>query len=90
MQLPQTVTLEQAQALIERIDAAVAAAAGGNLRIDAAALQQFDTSAVAVLLHAQRLAKAGKVSLSVCGAPPKLRELAALYGVGELLSLEPS
>ena len=88
MELPATATLEQAGVLLQQINAAVGAAAGGALRVDASALKDFDTSALALLLHARRAAGKGAVQLTVVGAPPKLRELAVLYGVDELLSLD--
>lgn len=88
MQLPATATLEQAAALLERLDSALAAtASGGRLVVDAAALQDFDTSVVALLLHGMRLASAQGVGFEVAAAPEKLRELARLYGVEELLAL---
>ena len=57
------------------------------LSLDAAALVDFDTSAVALLLHAKRGALARGVQLQLQGVPTKLRELARLYGVEELLPL---
>lgn len=87
MQLPARATIEGATTLIAQLDAALAAAAGGALRIDAAALKDFDTSAVALLLHVRRGARERQIQLIVDNAPPKLRELARLYGVEELLSL---
>lgn len=85
--LPAVAGLEQASALVRDVDAAVAAAGGGTVRLDATALTEFDTSAVALLLHAQRAARARALKLEVHGAPPKLLELARLYGVHELLAL---
>ena len=87
LQLPAITALEQAPDLLRRIDATIDA---GGLQIDATALTEFDTSAIALLLHAQRAAKARGVPLQVRGAPPKLRELAQLYGVEELLPLVPA
>jgi phospholipid transport system transporter-binding protein len=52
---------------------------------DAAALQQFDSSALAVLLECRRRALAAGKTFSVHGAPVRLRELAGLYGVAELI-----
>jgi phospholipid transport system transporter-binding protein len=60
------------------------------VHIDARALQTFDTSAIALLLQARRLAQAAGRGLEITGAPAKLAELARLYGVEELLSLSPS
>ena len=91
LQLPPVTSLEQAPAVLQQIDAALASAGGsaeaGGLQIDASALTEFDTSAIALLLHAQRAAKASGTLVQVLGAPPKLRELAQLYGVEELLPL---
>jgi phospholipid transport system transporter-binding protein len=89
MQLPATATLEQASALVRDVESALAQQTG-PLAIDASALAEFDTSALAVLLHARRLAQATGRDFSVTGAPDKLVQLARLYGVEELLSLAPS
>jgi ABC-type transporter Mla MlaB component len=43
---------------------------------------------VALLLEARRRCALRGATLVVRGAPPKLRELAKLYGVDELVSLE--
>ena len=53
--------------------------------LDASALQQFDSSALAVLLECQRLAQASGRGFAVHGAPAKLAQLAKLYGMDELL-----
>jgi phospholipid transport system transporter-binding protein len=55
------------------------------LAIDASALAQFDSSALAVLLECSRLAAASGRSLTLKQAPPKLRQLARLYGLDALL-----
>ena len=59
-------------------------------RVDASALQAYDSSTIALLLQARRLAQAAGRGFEVIGAPGKLAELARLYGVEELLSLAPS
>ncbi len=66
------------------------AAAKGNvdaamLTVDGSALQQFDSSALAVLLECQRMARARGRAFAVQSLPPKLTELARLYGVDGLL-----
>ena len=88
LKLPPVASLEQAPALLREVDAALAAAGAQALQIDASALAEFDTSAVALLLHAQREAHTRGTTLRVVGAPPKLLELARLYGVDELLPLD--
>ncbi len=82
--LPAVTALEQTPALLRDIDAAVAAADSSGLQLDASALTEFDTSAIALLMHAQRAATARGLSLQITGVPLKLRELAQLYGVEEL------
>lgn len=86
--LPAEVTMGRAAALVAQVDAAAAAAAG-TLRIDAAALAELDTSAIALLLHARRAAQARGLTFELSHAPAKLRQLAQLYGVAELLPPEP-
>jgi phospholipid transport system transporter-binding protein len=84
--LPQMVTVFEAAAVLARLEAALAAApAGGAFVIDAEPLQRFDTSVVALLLQAQRLVRAQGLQLDLQGVPPRLSELARLYGVGELV-----
>ena len=56
---------------------------------DATALRHFDSSALAVLLDCRREALALGKSFAVKGLPPRLRELAGLYGVGDLLPAAP-
>lgn len=90
-QLPAVTALEQTPALMREIDALLATAPSGvALQLDASALTEFDTSAIALLLHVQRAAKARGVAFELQGAPAKLRELAELYGVEELLPLGPA
>lgn len=86
MQLPAKATLAEADTLLAALRAALPAG-GGTLRIDAAPLQHFDTSLVAVLLHARRAAQAAGGAIEIVGAPPKLADLARLYGVESLLPL---
>lgn len=90
--LPNTVTTQQArdtqrmlsQALLHEIKTQNEA----QLTIDAAGLQQFDSAALAVLLECQRLALAWGKGFAVRNAPPKLVDLARLYGVDSLLMPE--
>jgi phospholipid transport system transporter-binding protein len=52
---------------------------------DASALTVFDSSALAVLLECRREALALGKTFAVSHLNPRLRALATLYGVGELL-----
>jgi len=53
--------------------------------VDASALQQFDSSALAVLLECRRQALAAGKAFSVQDAPDRLLQLAGVYGVAELI-----
>ena len=52
---------------------------------DAIALKEFDSSALAVLLACRRQVLAAGKGFSVRGLPDRLRQLAGLYGVQDLL-----
>ena len=56
---------------------------------DASGLTKFDSSAIAVLLECRREAQIQGKSFSVRGLPERLRALAALYGVAQLLPAAP-
>jgi phospholipid transport system transporter-binding protein len=86
MKLPETLTLDSAAAALDTLRSD-AAGSQGTLAIDASALAVFDTAALALLLQARRLAEAGGRSFELRGAPPKLAQLAQLYGVAGLLGL---
>jgi phospholipid transport system transporter-binding protein len=85
--LPATLTLVQANEAVQAIEKLLGQGTvdKGALVIDAATLASFDTSAIAVLLEARRLAQAAGRVLSVQGAPTAMVELAGLYGVDGLL-----
>lgn len=53
--------------------------------IDASALSHFDSSAIAVLLECRRVALASGKTFAAQGLPPRLLQLAGLYGVDQLL-----
>jgi phospholipid transport system transporter-binding protein len=89
MQLPQSATLAQAAALADALPAALAAESTGPFTVDASRLTDFDSSTLALLLQAHRLAHAAGRGFSVRGAPAQLAQLAALYGLEGLLPLEP-
>ncbi|VWM16620.1 STAS domain-containing protein [Burkholderia lata] len=57
----------------------------GATAVDCAALTQFDSSALAVLLAWQRAAKARGTALDILNLPPKLASLARAYGVDALI-----
>jgi phospholipid transport system transporter-binding protein len=69
---------------------AAAAQGEGALRVDASALATFDSAALALLVQARREARARGRAFELAAPPPGLRQLAQLYGVGELLCLKPA
>ena len=86
--LPASVTLKDAQAILESLRQSFAADTADVWRIDAAPVTQLDTSALAVLLECSRMAAAAKRTLEVVNAPPRMSDLAHLYGVDVLLGVE--
>jgi len=86
MKLPSTLTLPSARETTEALATAIAGLpSGSTFCVDASALTELDTSALAVLLQARRAAQARGLDWQLEGAPPKLRQLAGLYGVEALL-----
>lgn len=85
--LPARATLEQAPTLLRSVEAALATGGDGVLQVDASALIELDTSAVALLLQARRLAQDRGRGFELIAAPAKLVALAKLYGVDSLLSM---
>jgi len=87
MRLPPTLTLAEARGAWQQLHDESAALAGPLLHVDASALTDFDSAALALLLQARRQAQAKALSFEVSGTPDKLVQLAQLYGVAELLGL---
>ena len=83
--LPASMTLRDAQTVLESLRQSFAADGGEVWRIDAAPVAQLDTSALAVLLECSRMAAAGKRRLEIVNAPARMSDLAHLYGVDGLL-----
>ena len=86
--LPPSLTLRDAQAVLESLRQSFAADSGEVWRVDAAAVTQLDTSALAVLLECSRMAAAGRRKLQIVNAPARMSDLAHLYGVDGLLGVE--
>ena len=56
-----------------------------EVMLDATPLTRFDSAALAVLLELQRQAASVSKRLLIRGLPGQLSDLAALYGIAELL-----
>ena len=83
--LPSELTHRQASATLSMLLQALRGDQGPQLVVNAAALQVFDSSALAVLLECRREALAERKAFAVKGLPAALVGMAALYGVAELL-----
>ena len=83
--LPDTLTLNQATAWLGGLPKALQAQGTSVFEVDASQLQTFDSAALAVLLECRRQAAVQSKSMQVQGMPPRLRDLAQLYGVSDLL-----
>ena len=82
--LPAVLTHAQAGPCLEQLAAGMAAGPQ-HLVLDAQALQDFDSSALAVLLELRRACLRLGKQLTIEGAPVRLMHLATLYGVRALL-----
>jgi phospholipid transport system transporter-binding protein len=84
--LPATLTTKEARDTLRMLSQALQREPGNEVVVNAGSLQQFDTSAVAVLLECQRLAQGWGKTFEIRQAPAKLQSLIKLYGVDGLLS----
>jgi phospholipid transport system transporter-binding protein len=86
--LPATLLQAQAQSVADGLVATLQTklAQGGDAVLDASALSQFDSSALAVVLACRRAALAQGRLLRVTGLPERAQALAQVYGVSELLA----
>ena len=83
--LPATITSREAHDALRMLAQALQREPGDDAVVNAGGLQQFDSSALAVLLECERLAQAWGKRFALVDAPPKLAALAKLYGVDALL-----
>jgi phospholipid transport system transporter-binding protein len=80
VRVPPRVTLAEATAFRS---AALDACAAGDREFDLGALEEYDSSVVAILLEIRRAA--GSDGVRFLNVPANLRKLASLYGVDPLL-----
>ncbi len=85
MVLPADLTRIQARACLQMLVQGLRLEQEPMVVVDAAALSHFDSTALAVLLEFRRASLAMGKSLTVRAMPQRLRDLATLYGIGELL-----
>lgn len=84
--LPETLTVREARDAMRLLKLALESEAEPLLVVDGSQLRRFDSSALAVLLECRRLAQAWGKRFELQALPAKLRELAKLYGIEELLA----
>ena len=87
LKLPSVLTHAQASDWSRSLKLAVQAASIGQESViaDASSMTQFDSSALAVLLECRREALVMGRTFWVQGLPPRLRQLAGLYGIAALI-----
>jgi len=83
--LPAELTHAHAAACCQMLAQALRSDPAAHAVADASQLNVFDSSALAVLLECRREALALGKTFAVAHMPPRLRDLAGLYGVSELL-----
>jgi phospholipid transport system transporter-binding protein len=84
LSLPATLTQAQATACLAELSAALNAQ-GPQVVVEATALQEFDSAALAVLLELRRAAVQTGKQFAVQSLPSRLSNLATLYGIETLL-----
>ena len=85
--LPAALMQAQAQAVADSLVASLTTqlARGGEAVLDASALTQFDSSALAVVLACRRAVQVKGAQLRVTGLPERAQALAKVYGLSALL-----
>lgn len=83
--LPAVLTHAEAPACVRMLAQALRSEAEPTVVADVGALERFDSSALAVLLECRRDALAAGKRFAVRNMPPRLSDLAGLYGITALL-----
>jgi phospholipid transport system transporter-binding protein len=83
--LPQELTQSQAMVCLASLLKGMGEQPGLEVVLDATPLTRFDSAALAVLLDLRRQAVTLGKQLTIRGLPGRLSDLAALYGITELL-----
>lgn len=83
--LPKELTQAEASACLVQLVSGLRAQSGPEVVLDASALGRFDSAALAVLLECRRESLHLGKRFAIRGMPARLADLAALYGIDELL-----
>lgn len=84
LKLPALLTQATASTCLRELSAALPTQPA-DVVVDASGLNKFDSAALAVLLSLRRAALGLGKGFTVSGLPPRLADLARLYGIAELL-----
>ena len=83
--LPADLTRNQANACLKMLLQGLQSEPGPVVVVDASALGRFDSAALAVLLECRREGLHLGKMVAIRAMPQRLRDLATLYGIAELL-----
>jgi phospholipid transport system transporter-binding protein len=83
--LPAELVQTTASQALQELVPALGLASEVQVTVDASALTRFDSTALAVCLELRRVAARAGKSLVWQAVPPRLLDLAKLYGIAELL-----
>jgi len=83
--LPADLTRNQANACLQMLLQGLQSEPGLQVVVDATALARFDSAALAVLLECRREGLHLGKTVAIRAMPQRLRDLATLYGIAELL-----
>lgn len=83
--LPEVVDVNGARDTLRMLAQALKHESDANVIVDASGLRRFDSSVLAVLLECRRIAHVWGKGFGVRGVPPRLTQLASLYGLAEFL-----
>ena len=86
--LPADLTRNHARACLQMLVQGLKSLSGASVVVDASALARFDSSALAVLMELRRESLAQGKNLRIRALPERLRDLATVYGIAELLAAE--
>jgi phospholipid transport system transporter-binding protein len=84
--LPKELTQTQASACLQALTQDLRQLTGPQVLVDATPLIRFDSAALAVLLELRRASLTLGKRFSIQGMPTRLSDLAALYGIAEMLT----
>lgn len=85
--LPADISGDRAAALLPQLRQQIQSQGVKTLMLDGAAVQRFDSAALALLLECRRLAQTAQSMLTVHNLPAGLLSMAHAYGVDALLGL---